>query len=377
MFKANGKGNAARLVLSVATVAVLAACSSPQDRKMANRGFEYEERRLEGRAFLVPAGLTTPAFNSNFDIPALPESSREGAIGAKVDVRPPAQLLTVVPGSQIVANSNASEPTLAFYALSSGQSVERDTWAFLMNFLAQHKVTTEHLDQQAGVLQTGWFDNTVALDGWGEEDEDFKIRQRYQFDLKNDPQRHAVNMSVRVLEHEETYDGETSKELTAADAQRYATRALNQFSLYYDKQLKAREQHKSSDGMGMELGLDNNDLSAWIVDASFEQVWRRLNQVLPGYGFTIKDTQQSLGWIDVEYDEPGAEFWQAKGAEPFKLKEEAYRFQLGEMAGGKTSITLFDKDKKPVSSGIISQMYISLSEAFAKGQADQAAAKAE
>lgn len=344
---------------------------------MANRGFEYEERRLEGRAFLVPAGLTTPAFNSNFDIPALPESSREGAIGAKVDVRPPAQLLTVVPGSQIVANSNASEPTLAFYALSTGQSVERDTWAFLMNFLAQHKVTTEHLDQQAGVLQTGWFDNTVALDGWGEEDEDFKIRQRYQFDLKNDPQRHAVNMSVRVLEHEETYDGETSKELTAADAQRYATRALNQFSLYYDKQLKAREQHKSSDGMGMELGLDNNDLSAWIVDASFEQVWRRLNQVLPGYGFTIKDTQQSLGWIDVEYDEPGAEFWQAKGAEPFKLKEEAYRFQLGEMAGGKTSITLFDKDKKPVSSGIISQMYISLSEAFAKGQADQAAAKAE
>ena len=338
MFKANGKGNAVRLVLSVATVAVLAACSSPQDRKMANRGFEYEESRLEGRAFLVPAGLSTPAFNSNFDIPALPESSREGAIGAKVDVRPPAQLLTVVPGSQVVAK--ASEPTLAFYALSTSQSVERDTWAFLMNFLAQHKVTTEKLDQQAGVLQTGWFDNSAALDGWAEEDDDFRIRQRYQFTLSNDVQRHAVNMSVRVLEHEETIDGETSTVLTP------------------------------------ELGLDNNELSAWIADGSFEQVWRRLNQVLPAYGFTIKDTQQSLGWIDVEYDEPDAEFWQAKGAEPFKLEEDQYRFQLGEMAGGKTSITLFDKDKKPVASGVISQMYISLSEAFAKGVADQAA-KAE
>ena len=375
MFKANGKGNAVRLVLSVATVAVLAACSSPQDRKMANRGFEYEESRLEGRAFLVPAGLSTPAFNSNFDIPALPESSREGAIGAKVDVRPPAQLLTVVPGSQVVAK--ASEPTLAFYALSTSQSVERDTWAFLMNFLAQHKVTTEKLDQQAGVLQTGWFDNSAALDGWAEEDEDFRIRQRYQFTLSNDLQRHAVNMSVRVLDHEETIDGETSTVLTPADAQRYATRALNQFSLYYDKQLKAREQHKSTDGMGLELGLDNNELSAWIAEGSFDQVWRRLNQVLPAYGFIIKDTQQSLGWIDVEYEEPGAEFWKAKGSEPFKLEEEKYRFQLGEMAGGKTSITLFDKDKKPVSSGVISQMYISLSEAFAKGLADQAAAKAE
>ena len=371
MFKANGKGNAGRLVLSVATVAVLAACSSPQDRKMANRGFEYEESRLEGRAFLVPAGLSTPAFNNGFDIPALPESSREGAIGAKVDVRPPAQLLTVVPGSQVVAN--AEEPTIAFYALSTSQSVERDTWAFLMNFLAEHKVTTEKLDQQAGVLQTGWFDNTAVLDGWAEDDDDFKIRQRYQFVLKNDVQRHATMMSVRVLDHEETIDGETSTALTPADAQRYATRALNQFSLYYDKQLKAREQHKSSDGMGLELGLDNNELSAWIAEGSFDQVWRRLNQVLPAYGFTIKDTQQSLGWIDVEYDEPDAEFWKAKGAEPFKLEEEQYRFQLGEMAGGKTSITLFDKDKKPVSSGVISQMYISLSEAFAKGLADQAA----
>ena len=371
MFKANGKGNAVRLVLSVATVAVLAACSSPQERKMANRGFEYEESRLEGRAFLVPAGLSTPAFNSNFDIPALPESSREGALGAKVDVRPPAQLLTVVPGSQVVAN--ASEPTVAFYALSTSQSVERDTWAFLMNFLAEHKVTTEKLDQQDGVLQTGWFDNSAVLDGWAEDDDDFKIRQRYQFTLRNDVQRHAIKMSVRVLDHEETIDGETSTVLTPADAQRYATRALNQFSLYYDKQLKAREQHKSSDGMGLELGLDNNELSAWIAEGSFDQVWRRLNQVLPAYGFTIKDTQQSLGWIDVEYDEPDAEFWKAKGAEPFKLEEDQYRFQLGEMAGGKTSITLFDKDKKPVSSGVISQMYISLSEAFAKGLADQAA----
>ncbi|MGY3892283.1 outer membrane protein assembly factor BamC [Aeromonas enterica] len=371
MFKANGKGNAVRLVLSVATVAVLAACSSPQERKMANRGFEYEDARLEGRAFLVPTGLSTPAFNSSFDIPALPDSSREGALGAKIDVRPPAQLLTVVPGSQVVLN--ASEPTVAFYALSTSQSVERDTWAFLMNFLAQYKVTTEKLDQQAGVLQTGWFDNTKALDGWSEEDDDFNIRQRYQFTLRNDAQRHAVNMSVRVLDHEETIDGETSNVLTPADAQRYATRALNQFSLYYDKQLKSREQHKANDGMGLELGLDNNELSAWIANGSFDQVWRRLNQVLPAYGFSIKDTQQSLGWIDVEYDEPGSEFWKAKGSEPFKLEEDKYRFQLGEMAGGKTSITLFDKDKKPVSSGVISQMYISLSEAFAKGLADQAA----
>ena len=163
---------------------------------MANRGFEYEESRLEGRAFLVPAGLSTPAFNSNFDIPALPESSREGALGAKVDVRPPAQLLTVVPGSQVVAN--ASEPTVAFYALSTSQSVERDTWAFLMNFLAEHKVTTEKLDQQDGVqLVAVEDDEPVALIGcvWSPDG-----RERHGItDIAVSPRRRAASTTVAKL----------------------------------------------------------------------------------------------------------------------------------------------------------------------------------
>ena len=55
-----------RLVLSVATVAVLAARSSPQERKMANRGFEYEEPASKA----APSGarrVEYPTFNSNFD----------------------------------------------------------------------------------------------------------------------------------------------------------------------------------------------------------------------------------------------------------------------------------------------------------------------
>lgn len=369
MSKANGRVRAARLTLGVISMAVLAACSSPQDRKMANRGFEYEEAKLEGRAFLIPAGLQSPRFTSDYDVPPLPESSRDGATGAKVDVRPPAQLLTVVPGSQIV--QGASEPTIAYYALSTSQDVGSDAWAFLMNFLAKFGVTTENLDRNAGTLETGWFTNTAALDGWGEEDEDYQIRQRYLFTLKRDEVRHSVNVSVRVLQHEEEMDGDKSTTLSQDEARRYAVRALNQFSLYYDQQLKSREQHKAAVGMGLELGFDNNELSAWVADASFELVWQRINRLLPRYGFTIKDTQQSLGWIDVEYEDPGKAFWQEVGAEPFNLEEGKYRFQLGEMAGGKTSITLFDKDKKPVKSSVVSQMHITLSKAFAKAVADK------
>ncbi|MDO2947613.1 outer membrane protein assembly factor BamC [Aeromonas simiae] len=367
MSKANGRVRTAGLALL--SLAVVAGCSSPAERKMANRGFDYEEAKLEGRAFLVPAGLQAPRFSSDYDVPPLPEGNREGPVGAAVDVRPPAQLLTVVPGSQVVQSSG--DPTVSFYALSTSQDVSSDAWAFLMNFLAKYKVTTEQLDRAAGTLETGWFSNTAVLDGWGEEDDDFQIRQRYLFSLKADPVRHGINVTAKVVEHEEIVDGETRTTLSDAEARRYAVRALNQFSLYYDQQIKARDQHKSTEGMGLALGFDNNDLSAWVADAPFDQVWQRMNRMLPRYGFTIKDSQQSLGWIDVEYDDPGKGFWSGIGGEPFKLEEGKYRFQLGEMAGGKTSITLFDEDKKPVKSDVVSQMHITLSQAFAKALAEQ------
>ena len=81
--------------------------------------------------------------------------------------------------------------------------------------------------------------------------------------------------------------------------------------------------------------------------------WRRLNQVLPAYGFTIKDTQQSPGLDRRGVRRAGQRVLEGQGAEPFKLEEDKYRFQLGEMTGGKTSITLFDWDRNlshPVSS---------------------------
>ena len=78
-------------------------------------------------------------------------------------------------------------------------------------------------DQQDGVLQTGWFDNSAVLDGWAEDDDDFKIRQRYQFTLRNDVRVTPSRCRYGCWITEETIDGETSTVLTPADAQRYAT----------------------------------------------------------------------------------------------------------------------------------------------------------
>ena len=105
---------------------------------------------------------------------------------------------------------------------------------------------------------------------------------------------------------------------------------LNQFSLYYDKQLKAREQHKSSDGMGLELGLDNNELSAWIAEGSFDSGVAPPQSGAARLWFHHQGHPAVPGWIDVEYDEAGQRVLEGQGSGALQARGRQYRFQLGD-----------------------------------------------
>lgn len=75
------------------------------------------------------------------------------------------------------------------------------------------------------------------------------------------------------------------------------------------------------------------------------------------------------GLIVVDYDEPDADFWKAHDIEPFGLDSGHLSFTTGSGVQGKTSITLFDEDKKPVPTSVVSKMFIGLSKAFGREQA--------
>ena len=60
MFKANGKGKCRAPGAECRDGCRAGSPQLTQDRKMANRGFEYEESRLEGRAFLVARRVECP-----------------------------------------------------------------------------------------------------------------------------------------------------------------------------------------------------------------------------------------------------------------------------------------------------------------------------
>lgn len=343
---------------------MLAGCGSMAERKQANRDFDYRDVKLSSAPFKVPQNLAAPAFSSDFVIPPLKADAATGSVGPNVDVRPPAQLLNIVPGSR--AEAGKQDVTMWYTARAVDQKIESEIWSMLFNFLASRGVAVANLDLQNRVLETDWFTSNSLMKQWDPKaDEEYKLRQRYRFAIVNDASRHRAGLNIQLIAHEAYVDGDRdTAPLTDLERRRYCVRALNQVSLYIDQRLKARQQQVKQSGLGLRLGFDDNGQPAWIAQANFDTTWQRVLQMLPKLRFSVEKRQHALGLIEVKYDDPSASYWQEQGLTPFQLDSGTYRVQLGEMADNKTSITLLDEDKKLVNSSVISQIYVTLSQAL-------------
>ena len=62
---------------------------------------------------------------------------------------------------------------------------------------------------------------------------------------------------------------------------------LNQVVSDYDQQVNHRASTTTNGRLAMSLGVDDNGLTAWLVDATFDETWQRLNTLLPKLNFEI------------------------------------------------------------------------------------------
>lgn len=347
---------------------ILGGCSSEMDRRIADNGFGYLEVTPTNKTLVVPKGLDTPVETTDYRIPPLANGRKNTPLGADVDVRSPAQVFPVVPGSK--AETDGQNITLWFTARSVTQQIDNDIWNEVIGFLNRRGIAIQDTDVATRSLDTGWFYGDTQLNPWTEQsdkDDQIQVHQRYRFMIKSDKERHRTGLTAQLLSHEYGENGSDMPELTSFDHQRFAALMLNQVAMDYDKQLRAGVVSKESNRLQMTLGVDDNGLTAWLVDASFETTWDRVIALLPQLNFEINSKTQSKGLIEVDYDEPNSDFWKAKDLEPFGLDSGTYRLQFGEYKG-KTSITLFDENKKPVPSSVVSKMFLGLSKAFSRQQ---------
>ncbi|EJC6736023.1 outer membrane protein assembly factor BamC [Vibrio vulnificus] len=323
-----------QLVLSSLAVFVLSACSgSATQRRQAKDDFAYlETPPLE--QWQLPEGAT-PQFYPNYNIP---QGEFAGGIGKQVDIRPPQQILELIPGARY--ERNQGEVTLWLIKQEEADEV----WQTVKDMLAERQIP---IDMQSDThIETGWVT-------WRSEDEEMEIGSRYAIDRFEANNRHGFKINLV-----DWREGTELKPVTATNKERYNVFMTNLVTSQYDQVKRDEAQRRAQElvkQIPITMGTDRSGFPVIIARTPYNVLWQRLPMILPKMGFTIDERNQSQGTIKAKYASPDDEFWNEIGVKPMELKSGTYTFLFGDL-GNRTSINVTDSSGKPVEEAFLKSM---------------------
>ncbi|GAJ73768.1 LOW QUALITY PROTEIN: outer membrane protein NlpB [Vibrio sp. JCM 18904] len=314
-----------QLVLSSLAVFVLTACSGgANQRRQAKDDFEY----LNSPKFGVecPTGCTASVLPLRD-----PSGNYAGGVGKDVDIRPPQQVLELIPGARLDRSSDG-EVTLWLLRKDELDKV----WQTVQNMVAANEIPVE--SQTDSRIETGWVT-------WDSPDEELEIGSRYEIVRAEANGRHGFKVSLI-----DWREGNQVKEVTATNRERYNVFMTNLVTARYDQEVREEAQRKAQElvkQIPITMGKDRSGLPVIIARAQYNMLWQRLPNILPKMGFKIEERSQSQGTITAKYASPDDEFWNDIGVKPVELAAGKYTFLLGDL-GNRTSINITDSSGKPV-----------------------------
>ncbi|EJU9864906.1 outer membrane protein assembly factor BamC [Vibrio vulnificus] len=323
-----------QLVLSSLAVFVLSACSgSATQRRQAKDDFAYlETPPLE--QWQLPEGAT-PQFYPNYNIP---QGEFAGGIGKQVDIRPPQQILELIPGARY--ERNQGEVTLWLIKQEEADEV----WQTVKDMLAERQIP---IDMQSDThIETGWVT-------WRSEDEEMEIGSRYAIDRFEANNRHGFKINLV-----DWREGTELKPVTVTNKERYNVFMTNLVTSQYDQVKRDEAQRRAQElvkQIPITMGNDRSGFPVIIARTPYNVLWQRLPMILPKMGFTIDERNQSQGTIKAKYASPDDEFWNEIGVKPMELKSGTYTFLFGDL-GNRTSINVTDSSGKPVEEAFLKSM---------------------
>ncbi len=315
-----------RLVVTAVMVATLAGCSGGAERRrQANQDFTYlETKPLE--SWSLPSG----AQNSQVNDYAVPAQNYPGELGPAVDIRPPQQVLALIPGARTVKDSDGVTLMLA-----KPEELTK-VWTLTQRLITEQNIQLRN--QSASVMETDWVN-------WMNEDEENAIGSRYRIEKSSDSSSNSYRITLI-----DWREGSVEKPVSAINKERYSILMTNLITARYDQQerdlarLRAQELVKQ---IPISMGQDRSGLPVIIARAPYNVFWERLPDVLGQLGFTVEGRNRSQGVVEVKFRSPDDEFWTELGTKPIQLDDRTYNLQLGDL-GNRTSVTVTDTDGKPV-----------------------------
>ncbi|WP_413284934.1 outer membrane protein assembly factor BamC [Vibrio sp. MA40-2] len=320
-----------QLVIGSLAVLVLSACaSSPEQRRQAKDDFEY----LDTVAFdsWTVQEDAIGEFYPNYDIPS---GEYQGPIGSEVDIRPPQQVLELIPG----ARSEVKDGVVTLWLL---QETELDkVWNTLRQLISDRNI--QLVDDSDKHIETDWI-------SWQSEDEENLIEARYLFEQFVANNRHGFKATLIDWK-----ENGTEKEVSITNKERYNTFMTNVITSTYDQNLRAEAELKALElvkQIPISMGKDRSGLPVIIARSPYNVFWQRTTNILPLVGFDLEERNQSQGLIKAKYSSPDDEFWTSIGTKPLQLESKTYTFLLGDL-GNRTSVNITDSSGKPVTEEVL------------------------
>lgn len=335
-----------QLVISSLAVLVLSACSSdPSKRRQAKDDFEYLDTPALTE-WTLPEGAV-PEFYPNYNIP---EGNFPGGIGREVDIRPPQQVLELIPGARTERQNG--EVTLWLLREDEADKV----WQTAITMMEERQIPIR--EQSDKRIETDWVT-------WQSEDESVPLGSRYQIEKLFANNRHGFKISL--IDWRENGD---VVPVSLTNKERYNVLMTNLVTARYDLDLRAEAQRKAQElikSIPITMGSDRSGLPVIIARTSYDVFWQRLPDLLPAMGFTIEERNQSQGTVVAKYASPDDEFWEEVGLKPIDLNGGTYTFLFGDL-GNRTSINVTDSSGKPVEEELLESMVPVLSSVVDKLQ---------
>ncbi|MDO6708451.1 outer membrane protein assembly factor BamC [Photobacterium sp. 1_MG-2023] len=316
-----------KLAVTAVMVAALAGCSGGAERRrQANQDFNYLETAALG-SWNSPSESVATVSNEY----AIPPKEYPGSIGKAVDIRPPQQVLALIPGARTVNNTDGT------VSLQLVNAAELDELWTLTKRLGQERQVAFDVNTPQ-MLETSWVN-------WNNEDEDTEISSRYR--ISRSAENGQYLYTIKLLDWRE---GGAEKPVSLVNQERYSILMTNLVMAKYDAyerekaRLRAQELVKQ---IPITMGQDRGGLPVVIARAPYNVFWERLPGLLQTLGFTVDGRNRSQGTVDVTFRAPDDPFWIDLGIQPLQLNNREYQLQLGDL-GNRTSITVTDEDGKPV-----------------------------
>lgn len=326
--------NKYRLAVTAVMVAVLAGCSGGAERRrQANQDFNYLETKPLG-AWNLPAEAQASQVNDY----AIPAQNFPGELGAGVDIRPPQQVLALIPGARAVKDADG----VSLLLLKPEELTK--VWQLTQRLISERNIKLR--SQSVNAMETDWVN-------WTNEDEESEIGSRYLIEKSSEVNRYSYKISLI-----DWREGGKTTPVSAINKERYSILMTNLVMSRYDEQerelarLRAQELVKQ---IPISMGQDRSGLPVIIARAPYNVFWERLPNMLGQLGFTVEGRNRSQGIVEVKFRSPDDEFWTELGTQPIELDNRSYRLQLGDL-GNRTSVNVTDTDGKPVTEEALKSM---------------------